>query len=136
MQLYAIGLAGSETELAGIVGAEFFRPHKFFTNIDAPGAAMITGIFLGDDPENQILGEIDAWNFSVTYVEQARAEFLRALGLAGKTDDEIQDYLDDNDLELPDVLRLVLRTLRKGERIRITGKFPPRFAISFLGHVP
>ncbi len=138
MQRYMIGLvsAAAGTEIIGTVQTEFFRPDKLFTNIAGPELASIDGVFLGDDPETQLLGPFDAWMCAVLFLEQMRAEFFKEHGLEGKSDPEIQRYLDGNDLSMPDVPRFVLRTLRKGERIRVTGKFPAGFAMSIVGDAP
>jgi len=112
-----------------------FRGDRIYTSLDGPNLGFIDGIYFGEDPENQILGELDGWEFSFKLVQLHRQEFYKEHGLVGKSDREIQKYLDDNELSIPDVARLHFTTLNAGVKIRMTAQFKVPCNVSFLGYV-
>jgi hypothetical protein len=138
VQLYAIAFhCNAGTKEVSTVSPEIFRPSKILTNISGPGLAWINGIYLGSDPDNQIIGgpKIDTWIFSQKWLELEKALFLKEHEIEHLSLNELQRYLDVNGLSLPDVPKLELPTVARGEMIRITGNFPVPFQMSFLGYV-
>lgn len=137
IEQYALAFVNTTpTEAVGMVAREVFRPYKFYTNVEAPEIAFLDGIYLGSDPQNQLLAEVDLWGFSTIHVSQLRAAFYEEHGLMDKTDSQIQAYLDEHELSPPDVVQLDLPTLTKDQRIRMTGRFPVLVGFSVFGHVP
>jgi len=137
VELFALAFQNTGSEAIGVVAREVFRPYKFYTNTTGPGISSIDGLYFGDDPENQWLGgPVDLWEFSTYHVQEWRTAFLEEHGLTGKTDDQIQDYLDERELSLPDVPRLEFPPLKLGTRIRFTGTFGVVTGFSVFGHVP
>lgn len=137
VELFALAFQNSGNEAIGVVAREVFRPYKFYTNVARPGVSSMHGLYFRDDPENQWLGgPVDLWEFSTYHVQEMVDVFLKERGLKGKTHAQIQDYLDDNGISMPDVPRLELPSLEMGSRIRITGTFDEVTGFSVLGHVP
>ncbi len=126
------------TEAVGTILTEAFRIQRFYTNATERGQMTIDGVYLGDDPENQFISplNLDGYEFSAEHIRELQNEFLKEHGLLGKTDDQIQRYLDANGLSMPDVLRFDFPTLNRGQKLRITGKFGIASAISVVGLAP
>lgn len=112
-----------------------FRGGRIYTSVDREGLGFIDGLYFGDDPMNHCLGPFNAWDFSIIRIQAARKEFLEEHGLTGKTSQEIQDYLDENELSMPDVPLLEFPTLDIGETVRMTAQFSVPVNVSFMGYV-
>ncbi len=123
-------------EASAVVEPKFFRPNRFYTLSTAEGQGFIDGIYIGD--ENQLVGDtmLDSWLFSAHRVDAERKAFFEEHGLLGKSLQEVQIYLDDNELQIPDVLYLDMPSLKQGDRLKMTGSFPGGMMITFLGLVP
>lgn len=147
VELFALAFQSEGSEAIGVVAREVFRPYKFYTNVEAPGISSMNGLYFEaagswgeagqNDTENQWLGgPVDLWEFSTLHVNEMRTAFLEEHGLTGKTDNQIQRYLDDNELSMPDVPRLEFPSLVQGTRVRFTGTFGAVTGFSLFGHVP
>lgn len=136
-QLFALAFSWKvdATEAAGNIGVSSFRPFKIYTNVAAE-RAYIDGLYLGDDPQNQLCERVDAHVWSLERAQAVQREFLREHGLEGKADSFVQRYLDERDLSVPDVTRITLPTLRLGERVRFTGHTSVAYGLSLFGWVP
>lgn len=111
---------------------EVFRPYKLITNVEAPHLSTLVGIFINSRP--QLIGSVDAWQFSAKYQTELAAQFLQEHGLTGKSDLEIDEYLDENDLSVPSTGRLILPTMRKGDTIRVS-KEGKDFTVALIGYM-
>jgi len=95
-----------------------FRPTRVRTHgVKKPGEARIISIDFGH--KKQIEQPIDMWWLTFDYLREVHEEALRSYGLLGKTDLEIDAFLDKHNLELPDPGRLHLGTLHVATRARI-----------------
>lgn len=113
---------------------KLFRGGRIYTSVDREGVGYIDGLYFEGLEDNQILGQIEAWDFSIIRIKQARHDFLVEHGLIGKTDEEVQEYLDEKELSMPDVPLLEFPTLEIGKTVRMTGEFKVPVNVSFLGH--
>ncbi len=107
------------------------RVTKLRTNVTKSDTTFITGIYINHI--QQMMGEIDAYYFSTTHADEVRKQFLIEYGLQDKSDKEIDDFLDENEISVPDLGRLDLGTFEKGSTISISGKFEEVFSIAFIG---
>lgn len=116
-----------------------FRATHIVTNIYDIGRATITGLFFNGKKEehNQLAMSVDANQFSTTELEKARRLFLEKYGLEKKSIKEIDKYLDDNELSIPEPNRLTLPSLNQGASVLITGTgFKEGDIITLIGWVP
>lgn len=107
------------------------RPEKIMTSVTELGQAIIDGIYIGG--QNQLIGELDAYFLSTSLASKLRTEFLTEHGLLGKSYQEIDNYLDDNELSMPDTMRLDLPVIRKDTEVKLTGKFNVNCFTSIMG---
>lgn len=105
------------------------RVSRMITTVSKPNQCFITGLYIAE--ENQIILDFDLWNYSATFAQQLREAFLTEHNLLGKSYQEIDSYLDDNNLSMPDPCRIDLPTLSAKEPVRITGKFKENFVLTF-----
>jgi hypothetical protein len=115
------------------------RPTMLCTNVTEKDQIAILQIYINGDP--QLIGALDAYDISSTLDLAMRAEFLKEHGLEGASHDEIDDYLDENELDIPSPCRTFGRnmpTLVKDRPVEIVGKWlsAPKdfcFVIMFVG---
>jgi hypothetical protein len=136
MQLFLVSAfwKPEDTEIM-LRAPRIFRPTHLRTHATEPGEGVIDGIFHPGSAKSQLVGEIDAYAYSSKLFAQMQQEFLAEYGLTDKTDAEIQAYLDDNELSMPDLGRIHLPTLKKDEGMRFTGRFKKATAVGLLGWV-
>ncbi len=108
-----------------------FRPTLIRVAVDAPGLVIIERLIFGN--VDQLLGPVDAWNWSLKLAQSMRDDFMREHGLIGKKSEEIDAYLDANELSIPDPGRMMLPTVRPQETITIVGKFDVDTHVAFVG---
>lgn len=108
----------------------YFRPDRMIANIESEGLAFISGIYLDESPNSELLFEVDLYNFSIKLQTQLEQEFLKTHNLVGKSSQEIQDYLDDNELSYPKVGQIVLPTAKK---YRLVGESKVDFSLVLMG---
>lgn len=70
--------------------------------------------------------EVDAWSFSEHELAIRMDVFLRAYGLTGKTDGEIEAYCERHRINPPNFPPLYAPTLKQGDRVKVRGKFANR----------
>jgi len=109
-----------------------FRPTHIHTNLTEPGKASFEKIFFDSDVSDLII-PVDAYTYSMDLLRKVRAKFYEAHGLTGKSDGEIQDYIDRHDLVLPDPCFLPMPTVKKGAVILFEGKASEDYMISLYG---
>ena len=108
-----------------------FRPNKIITQVQNENEGVINRIVFGNT--DQLVSSVDAYHWSIKLSSLIRDQFYKEHGLLNKTDEQIQCYLDDNELEEPDPCRIYLPTIRVNETITIYGRFKTDTAITFLG---
>lgn len=107
------------------------RVNRLITSVSNPGLGSITGLYIAN--HNQLLIPTDPWRFSARLAQQIREAFLTEHGLLGKSYQEIDTYLDEHELSLPNPNRVELPTISPSAPIKITGHFDEGFTLSFLG---
>lgn len=123
----------SNARRSAIIEREYFRPKCLRTNVSNSGLGEIDGIYY---TVNQLLMPLDLWEFSYVHLDLIQTQFLEKHGLKGKPTAQIQRYLDENELSMPDLLQLELPSLKKGDRVTITGRFPPDAPLQWIGYAP
>ena len=108
-----------------------FRPIKIITQVQNENEGIINRLVFGNT--DQLVCSVDAYNWSMRLYSLIRDQFYKEHGLLDKTDEEIQDYLDDNELEVPDPCKIYLPTIRVNETITIYGRFKTDTPIAFIG---
>ena len=139
MMRYALGDRGSpeRSQIEWTVNVDAFRMDRIVSDAPAPGCGELLGVeFLeGGIWVNQLCARsVDWWEFSQVRIDGLVAEFLDRHGLVGKSDDAIDDYLDEHGLSLPSHPHLTFRTLTRGSKIRITGRFLREVSIGLIGN--
>lgn len=104
---------------------------RVISSVSKPETAIITQLYI--DNIEQLIMPLDAYYFSARLVQELREKFLTEYGLVGKTHDEIDDYLDNNELSMPDPCRFDLPTISSSRKIRIVGKFEEHCVLTFTG---
>jgi hypothetical protein len=112
-----------------------YRVTHIRTGIHEPTHAIISGILVNNDKESQLLYEIDAYDWSVEHLHRLQGEFLKQHGLLGKTDREVDEYLDEHELSMPEVGRVTLPTVEENSVLLIEGRSDTDFGIILLGYV-
>jgi hypothetical protein len=110
-----------------------FRPTHIKTNVTAEGVALITGIYLNEDKHSQLLVTVDAYQWSMALQELMRKQFYEEHGLSGKSFDEIDSYLDEHELSVPDPGRIDLPTMTPNSKYRFTGEVKADIGIMLVG---
>ena len=136
LKLQAIGLVGTigASEAVAVVTTDFCRPIKMYSSVDRLGLATVHDIRFGNVTNGCLIQSIDAWEFSIVLVQERRKQFLEAHHLTGKPDEFIDLYLEENNLSMPDAPPLYAPTIRKDDRIVLTGSFNTRCAFSMFGY--
>lgn len=101
------------------IGLRFFQPRTITTNVTAPGQAIVTALYTND--MNHLAQEVDAYLWSATYVSKCHRDFLAKYGLLDKTNEQIDEYMDDNALYFPEPNRIDIGRIGKRDKIRIIG---------------
>lgn len=131
-------------------GASAFRADTIRTNVTSPGQAFIEGLILAGSP--QLIGAIDAYEFSLAAEQTMRDDWFRERGIteaewsaqieargavaadkmrreeAGEEVDWGEDDGDDEDDGPPGAPGLLLATVRRGDEIRVK--------VRYVGRVP
>lgn len=134
---FPAGESNKHKEVTQPVNYELFRPTNFYTDLAGEGLVFINGIYIivpGKPQSNILLGILDAWDFSTTNINQSRQFFYEQHGLIGKSSEEIDKYLEDNNLTLPDVPPIDFATVEKGAKIRITAQSTIAWGLSLMGN--
>lgn len=113
------------------------RPQRLITDINRPEQVVMRDLLVGS--QSQLVGPIDLYLFSLDYSQKVRDEFLKEHGLVDAGDEQIDDYLDEHDLEMPTPGRIDLPTVRAGVPVSIIGRFLDpalkQFFLSMIGPV-
>lgn len=125
-------LKGTTVELFVPVGMDF-RPTHIRTNVTKENVVKIDAIYCGDNPHNQLIHSVDGYYWSAEVWDRMRQDFMKRHGLLGKTPAQIDDYLDENNLSMPDNGTILLPTIPRGKSIRLEGKFDELAGIIILG---
>lgn len=120
-------------EVCLAVSSARFKLWKLYTNVPGPEMAIVDAITIGDDPRNLLLQPIDMWMFSAINIDDQRRKFMERHGLIGKTEDEIDEYLDEKELSMPSVPPLIMPIAKKGDVFRFKGKTRHDYSISLMG---
>jgi len=124
--MYSLGIV-AERSGTGFVAKTManltFRPHRLLFDVAARDLVTVTAIEIAGQP--QLLMPIDGYEWSFDLIERLNRDFLKKHGLEGKTDEEIQDWLDDRDIGMPgdNVGRIALPTMHKGDEVVIRGDY-------------
>lgn len=110
----------------------YFKPTKILTNVEAPGLVMVENIYINDSA--QLLVSVDAWLWSARYVEQIQQAFLDEHGLAGRSSEEIDEYLAEQEMSLPTPNAILLPTLSKRDKVRAELKGECTIMLIGVGH--
>jgi len=123
--LYSLGLVPdirgknfTATTRSGVV----FRPHRLRFLIDQPELVIVTTLTL-DGKEQLVGGGWDAYQSSFKLADQLNERFLVEYGLKGKSDEELDRWLDAHRMSMPgdSVGRLELPTLKEGQEVALGG---------------
>jgi hypothetical protein len=115
-----------------------FRPYYLMVimssyMIDISEEKLVTITDIEIDGNQQFVANIDAYHFSVKNAKDIEQEFLTEHQLVGRSDEYIQEYLDDNELSIPVSNKIQLPTIYKDVRIkiRIAPKAPENLIVTF-----
>lgn len=114
---------------------EHFRPTKIRTSVDTVGECFIEQIVLNKDNLFVSGTGIDAYLWSMKHAQELEHEFYKEHKLIGKSIEEIQEYLDDNDLSIPEPMRIMFPTIPRNTSIEIHGKAKTDFSLMLIGRV-
>lgn len=92
------------------------RPTTFRT-LTEPGELTIYGLQFNKSP--QLVGKIDAYQFSSKRHVRLLDEFAKENGLEGRTNQQIYLWCEEQELEPPGLPDLQLPTLKAGDRIEL-----------------
>lgn len=107
------------------------RIERMITSVTKENIAIITGIYIASS--NQLIAPIDAYLFSATLLKISRDEFLKKHGLSQATYQQIDDYLEEHEMSMPDPCRAELGTISPMCDMRITGTFNEECRLMFTG---
>jgi hypothetical protein len=109
-----------------------FRAKRMLTNVQQPDAVTLTSLTVGH--AEQLLGPVDLYRFGLHYCEKIDREFLEQNGLAGKSHDEVDAWLDEHDMQMPSAAatRVDLPTVDVTKVVRLSGSFSPDVLKGFL----
>ena len=133
IQSYQIGLiakkeTGCEFSCSTTVQVQAFRPNRLLTNLKESGVAALKSVKV-DGKKMLIVNPgddgVDLYEFSLHLAEEMDREFLEKNELIGQSEEQIQDWLDDNDMGMPSsrIGRLDLPTVKRGMKIEVSGTF-------------
>jgi hypothetical protein len=134
VERYSFGLSGSIVDGKLEINSSpqiTIRPTRIICNIQKRGQVWISELSI--DGINQLATELDCFQFSQGAYEEMIQEAMREYKLS--TREELYQYLDDNDIELPDPCRADLPTIKKGKSVRLVGhgSLDYLFCISIIG---
>lgn len=109
-----------------------FRADRMVVHVGALRLTMITGLYLNDE-DNVLEVPIDGYHHSAALRDKLYQEFLRGAELVGKSSLEIDAYLDEHEISIPDPCYLPLPGIPKDGFIRMTGTFATDIIVSFIG---
>ena len=139
LERYILPISGptGSIELSNVCD-RMFRIDRVKTSVDAPGRGNITNILFNGEPQLIPGASIDLYEWSIQLEKHLEQEFLRIHQLTDRSDEEIQSWLDDHDLELPKTGRVMLPTLKPNTTVTVRGCLNTTpgveiFAISFWG---
>lgn len=130
--ILSVPCCAGQTTVEAVIPVAAFKARKFRTSVKSEGLVTIDGLLFKNE-QLITIGSFDAYIFSNELVHKMHDQFYLEHGLAGKSLDEVQTYLDDNELVLPDPTNVFVPTMTKGEVIKITGKFTVDCVLTFIG---
>ena len=108
-----------------------FRCSHIWTKIEGPELGCIEAIYVN---ESQVFfGPRDAYLHTLAHREFVRKAALAEMGIAHWEDSDLERYLDENDIELPDPTKAEMPTMSPIDSIRIKGRFKADCAFVFRG---
>lgn len=110
-----------------------FRANRFYCDVKGPGIGRIDALTTSQDVSPLLNASVDAWLFAMSRITAERHAMLEKHALLQLTPQQVDDYLDEHGLTLPDIMTVVFPTLRSGERIIVTGEFKERVTFAFTG---
>ena len=99
------------------------RPHRVMSNVAQPGLAALTGLVIAG--AEQLVLPMDFYEMSFLLAQELDRAFLKERGLTGKTDREIDAWLDARCMDMPSVHvgRLELPSIPAGSPVTLRGTF-------------
>lgn len=89
--LTAVHVMGDNIDIQAIPDRTI-RPQRLVTNVEKPEQVVVRDLLVAG--QSQLAGPLDMFMFSLDYCREVREDFLKECGLAGATDEQIDDYLD------------------------------------------
>ena len=141
VESYSFSLSQSDNDLK-LVNMEarpsiILRPRRLITNVMRQNEVLIEQIYF--DEESQLIGPVDAYQWSRHHADEVRLAFMHEHNLLTMT--ELDNFCEDNDIDVPDPTKVTLPTMKKGCSIKFTGKLldvskyvaPYLFIAMFIG---
>lgn len=99
-----------------------FRPRSIRCVVDGPGEGEVSQIYVGNRKMFfDSVGGVDVYQWSIKLLDIQRHDFLVEYGLMGKSHEEVDQFLDENGLSMPDPGRVELPTITPQIPFRMTG---------------
>jgi hypothetical protein len=122
VERYSFAISGNATEDKKFVISGnpkvTIRPYRAMTSLTEPNQVIIESIKIGN-VECLACTMMDAFTWSVKYVEQIECEFMKEIEV--NTKQQLYQYCDDNDLEIPNPTLVDFPTIRQGELVEVKG---------------